>query len=79
LIWDFPWRKYMRLSMVQRHDLLSDLQTWNTFFKSIVVRGFQDNEDNVPMQMGDKIWLQRQKIPKIKSVSQTISVRWNIL
>jgi hypothetical protein len=49
----FPWHEYMRLSNIEKQMCLSELRMWNDKYKTIVVNGFNNNEDNVPMQMGE--------------------------
>jgi hypothetical protein len=58
----FPWREYMRLSLVEKHELLSNLRTWNTIYKSIVVGGFKDTKTTSQCKWGSTIRLQKRKI-----------------
>jgi hypothetical protein len=47
----FPFQVYLRLNNVDKQKCIETLKKWNTTFKSIVVNGFKDTNDNIPMKM----------------------------
>jgi hypothetical protein len=49
----FQWRDYTRLSAADKDSCLYQIRMCNALYKSITVKGFNDNKDNVPMRIGD--------------------------
>jgi hypothetical protein len=46
----FSWHRYCLLSTGERQTIINGIKRWNTLFKSVVVDGFNDTGDNVPMK-----------------------------
>jgi hypothetical protein len=45
----FPWYRYSKLEFDKKQTVLDENRKWNYLFRSVVVRGFIDNDDSVPM------------------------------
>jgi hypothetical protein len=44
-----PWEKYTELTLNKKQQVIKASRLWNNTFKSLVIDGFNDNDDNVPM------------------------------
>jgi hypothetical protein len=44
-----PWKNFTKFRAEKKQTIIDNVKQWNTVFKSIVVDGFQDNNDKVLM------------------------------
>jgi hypothetical protein len=45
----FPWEEFIKITNDKKQTIITDYRQWNYMYKSIVVPGFVDNDDNIPM------------------------------
>lgn len=46
----FPWKWYQTMTLEKRLTIFNDNRNWNFHYKSIIVTGFMDNDDNVQIK-----------------------------
>jgi hypothetical protein len=45
----YPWEDYLALNRLQRQTIINNQNTFNSTFRSFLINGFIDNDDDIPM------------------------------
>jgi hypothetical protein len=54
----YPWSNFANIEFDQKQTTINDNRQWNFLFKSIVISGFKDNNDDIKMnhiEMGEEL------------------------
>jgi hypothetical protein len=63
----FPWYRYGKLELDKKQTVLDENRKWNCLFRSVVVNGFINNNDNVPM------WAASEPGEQLKATTTTVA------
>jgi hypothetical protein len=73
----FPWNEFICLSPGQKLTVINDQVQYTTVFRSLILKGFCDHDDDIPMQLQDSNDMDTTSLP-LENVTVTDYLRYHV-